>query len=323
MEQNKKENNCISRRSAVNAMTDAQLAAEMEESWENDSYGSVEMPKERQDALWNRIACEIADDSISTGTVPKRHRILEFMKIAALFISPLLLAVCVYMFCQMQHAPMVTVVETAKGEKASVTLPDGTKVKLNHDTRLSYDQSAFKDVSRTVNIDGEAWFSVNHDASRPFVISARGLRVKVLGTVFTLRARSSEQKAYLLLEKGRVNVCSTVSNASVTLRPVQKAVIDFKSNNIEVVRTTLDDALTAWQRGEMKYENESLRNVLSSIEDNYGVIFENENVMSRLDDRFSGTLPSDNLNEALQILSYTYRVDFRVSHHKIMVYRKA
>jgi len=323
MQNDNNQNTFTKERDRVNAMTDTQLSAEMQARWEQDDYELAPWTAEQQASLWQRIRSKTLDADETPAQKPRLAALTRALKRAAVILFPVLMFTTGWLLYQQQNPkPTLTTVETGFGEKVSVTLPDGTHVRLNYDTRLSYDPAAFQRGSRSVKIEGEARFKVSRDAAHPFTVSARGLRVEVLGTTFNLRARAAESRATVLLEEGKVSLSSTVSAATATLQPVQKATLDLKTNSISVTSVERNDASTAWQRGELKFENEPLAVVLATIEGNYGVKFIDKTSSRMLHDRFSGTLPSADLNEALGILETTYSVSLDVNQKKITINRK-
>ncbi|MEP6750604.1 MAG: FecR family protein, partial [Bacteroidota bacterium] len=78
-------------------------------------------------------------------------------------------------------------VSTRKGSKSNIQLPDGTMAWLNADSKLTYDES-FSGDFREVSLEGEAYFDVVKDKSRPFIIHTKTIDIKVLGTAFNVRA---------------------------------------------------------------------------------------------------------------------------------------
>lgn len=184
---------------------------------------------------------------------------------------------------------------TKRGEKAILELPDGTKVHINANSSISYSPS-FRD-NRTVILSGEAYFEVVHDPSHPFTVQAKSSSVKVLGTSFNVNATSNEQVAVTLVT-GKVNVNSPlqqidmepgyqaiVNNTDNAIRKEKVNVYDYISwkDNVLIFRQTrLDEAvhkLEDWYDAKVsispelkgcmisgEYKNESLENVISSLE---------------------------------------------------------
>lgn len=307
----------------INTMTDEQLSVELQNQWETEDFPNASWTAEQHDRVWQKILMKTGADEAESIQVLHRHISINIIRWAAAVLLPVLLLSVGWLFYRNQNRePLLTTIETGFGEKATVCLPDGSTVRLNYNSRLSYDPSAINRGDRNVSLDGEAMFKVAKDASHPFTVNARGLLVKVLGTKFILRSRVAESRATLLLTEGKVNLSSTVTGEETTLMPIQKATLDYATNKIKINSATKNDPLTAWQRGELKFDEEPLAVVIATIEGNYGVKFVNVSASKMLNDRFSGTLPSENLNEALDIIEHTYGVDFKVSNKKIEIVKK-
>ena len=188
---------------------------------------------------------------------------------------------------------------------------------LNEQSRLSYDARSFNKSVRQLQFDGEGWFEVAKDADHPFSVGADGLAVQVLGTKFNLLARSSMPQAELSLEEGRVAFSSVASGERVVMQPNQHAVLDKQSGRIVV--ETLGDGmqdLKAWQRKEFVFRNVPLSTVIATLEKAYGVKFQVSSP-SLLNDHFTGTMSSANINEDLEILERSYHMTATLSEGNV------
>ena len=92
----------------------------------------------------------------------------------------------------MDHAAQNTV-STRKGSKSNVQLPDGTMAWLNADSKLIYDEN-FRGDFREVSLEGEAYFDVVKDKTKPFIIHTKAIDIRVLGTAFNVRAYETEKE---------------------------------------------------------------------------------------------------------------------------------
>ena len=92
-------------------------------------------------------------------------------------------------------------VSTKGSYKASINLPDGSKVWLNGDSKITYDGD-FQGKTREVHLSGEAFFDVAKDKTRPFIIHTRTINLKVLGTAFNVRSYDNEKETETALVHG-------------------------------------------------------------------------------------------------------------------------
>lgn len=217
---------------------------------------------------------------------------------------------------RMSFSEQDMVVKTALGERATVTLPDGTVVALNSDSHLAYHLNEYNLKKRMIRFSGEGYFQVKHDEYIPFYIYAQGIRIKVLGTKFNLQVRESDQTAELDLEEGSVDLQSTYSQERVVMTQNQKAIIDYDTGSIKVISDVDVKDKSAWRYGEMIFHNIPLYQVIQIIERNYDIHIHMDSVYQQ--DVFTGTLPTSDLNEVLKVLEYSYHLNAIVNGKEIV-----
>lgn len=201
------------------------------------------------------------------------------------------------------------VATTGKGEQVTISLPDGTQVTLNAESRLSYNLSNFNSDERRVAFDGEGYFRVAKNPSSPFSITAKGLKVSVLGTTFNLRARSADATAELSLEEGSVRFQSLKTGQGVILSPNQKAILDQIHGTVTVEESSYTTDASAWRRGELVFRNVPFAEVLEEIEEIYHVSIAIETKgLNYQDDLFTGVLSRTNINEVLEVIEHSYHL---------------
>ena len=152
---------------------------------------------------------------------------------------------------------------TRYAETKNVTLPDGSQVRLNNDSRISYTRS-FSDGDRTVHLQGEAFFTVVKNKN-PFVVKTENARVRVLGTEFNVWSRNEETR--ITVRKGKVSVQSsgTETNDGLVLTANQMAI--KKKNQTPVL---LDSAIDAkaqigWLEGRILFNETGLQEVVEEL----------------------------------------------------------
>lgn len=96
-------------------------------------------------------------------------------------------------------------VSTNAGYKAHIDLPDGSKVWLNGDSKITY-KGDLKGKTREVFLSGEAFFDIAKDKSRPFIIHTRTINLKVLGTAFNVRSYENDKETETALVHGSIEV---------------------------------------------------------------------------------------------------------------------
>ena len=153
-----------------------------------------------------------------------------------------------------------------------VTLDDCTLVHLNYNTRLIYPEK-FGRGDRNVILDGEAYFMVAKDKSRPFVVHTPDGDVKVYGTEFNVNTRANEGKheggtsgTTVVLVKGSVSVTPTGGN-EVMMQPGQQASIHPQQLSLRVVDVA---PYVAWNEGNFSFQEWPLERVMEVMSRWYG-----------------------------------------------------
>lgn len=139
------------------------------------------------------------------------------------------------------------IIETPRGAKTHLTLPDGTQVWLNSGSRLSYSTSLFNKDNRMLSIDGEGYFEVTHNEHVPFILcTTQGTSIRVLGTKFNLKSYSEDRESRVTLLEGSVAVyADTHKPDSYTLRKGEQIVVNERTHAWKVRQVNPTD-YTMW-----------------------------------------------------------------------------
>ena len=147
--------------------------------------------------------------------------------------------------------------ETLTGMEYTLALSDGSLVYLNAETSVKY-PVVFGGSERMVELDGEAYFEVAKDASRPFIVRMNGVDVKVTGTSFNARAYRNEGKVVTTLIEGRVEV-----NGKAIV-PGEQARYEVGDGDLEVAKVNVEH-FVAWKEGYFVFRNERLEDVMRTL----------------------------------------------------------
>ncbi|HEY4289890.1 MAG TPA: FecR domain-containing protein [Puia sp.] len=155
------------------------------------------------------------------------------------------------------------ILTTPPGGQYRLMLPDGTRVWLNASSSVHYPVT-FGDSIRAVSLSGEAYFEVEKDKARPFVLTVEGgLPVTVLGTAFNVNAYADEVDVRTTLLEGSVKTGGTL------LRPGQQA--RTRPGIRPVVNTCDTSVVMAWRKGLFRFEDAGVGEVMRQISRWYGV----------------------------------------------------
>lgn len=190
--------------------------------------------------------------------------------VAASVATVTLLATATFLY--LMHARPETAFQTGIGEHASISLPDGTSVELNSNTRVQVDYSQ---RARVIRLDrGEAFFKVIHDPSRPFWVSAGGSWVRDVGTAFNVYLRPDDVR--VTVSQGTVefgSAVSTVETRQIDIRDAPASVLeagqqaDFTggTTTIRSLPRAEIDRLLAWRSGKVSFVKQPLSEVIREM----------------------------------------------------------
>jgi transmembrane sensor len=157
---------------------------------------------------------------------------------------------------------------TPRAGQYSLSLPDGTKVRLNNSSFLRY-PVYFTDSVREVELGGEAYFDVMKDPNKPFRVVIHSAKVpadstvvEVLGSKFNINAFSDEPFIKTILLEGRIKIIR--SNNNLVLDPGQQAVADSTGRIQLLAKTDLQED-TSWWKGFFYFDKASLPDVMRQI----------------------------------------------------------
>lgn len=154
--------------------------------------------------------------------------------------------------------------------KSEITLPDGTRVLLNAQSKLTYQQNFGYD-NREVTLSGEGLFKVTHDAEKKFIVKTGFMDVTVLGTTFNVNAYEKNDIVEMALVEGNVKVNSVRdTNTFLFVKPNQKVICNKKSGKLQLEKCSAD-AEIRWTKNEIIFQNETLQDVFYNLERRFNV----------------------------------------------------
>lgn len=231
----------------------------------------------------------------------------------------------------------VNEVVTKRGSKSSIKLPDGTIVRLNTDSRLTYlNFTAGK--NREVTLIGEAYFDVAHDSSRPFIIHTGKINIKVLGTSFNVRNYPQDKELETSLIKGKIEVSlESRPEDIITLKPTEKLIIAKEQDELASatkVKSSIDNkvvltsitylrhdslvAETSWLNDKMVFVNQPLDKIAIELERKYAITisFKDEKVKKF---RYTGVFENVSLEKVFQLIKYSKNINYKIDDKNIVI----
>ncbi len=200
------------------------------------------------------------------------------------------------------------IVTTGKGESKTVTLPDGSLVRLNPSSEIAF-QQAFEDTVRQIRLKGEAWFNVTHHADKPFIVNTQNLTTRVLGTRFCVDDYPKNGQAAVYLQTGSVEINSADSSHSHVLHPGEYLVYDKSTHQIHI---------SARKPPYLYFRNASLEEIRYSLERKFNIPIKLEGISEeKYTLEFDSTATVREVLETLCVLDE--HLTWRIGHNHTII----
>ncbi|PCE64746.1 FecR family protein [Sediminicola luteus] len=182
-----------------------------------------------------------------------------------------------------------------KAKRFYVKLSDGTAVHLNAGSVLTYPTAFPANGNREVYIQGEGYFEVAKDKSRPFIVRTDRSEARVYGTAFNVNAYAEDGRDEIVLVEGSLGVRQGLDDDEVVLVPNERVVV---ANETKTVAQVSVKSYVAWLNGALHFENEPLSVILKELERHFNVTIINE-YEAIADNRYTGTFDVESLGQIL------------------------
>lgn len=206
-----------------------------------------------------------------------------------------------------------TVISTMDGEKSHIVLPDSTEIILNSGSRLEY-TGQFNLDSRIVKLKGEAFFNVNTNPEKPFIVQLDQMEIFATGTRFNVFSFENEDRIETTLEEGNINI-SIIGSELINLKAGQQVIFSKHSKKIDIHGVNTD-TYTSWKENKLRFHDTPMEEALRKIARRYNVTFELSN-KDLLDIKYTATFIDESIEEVMQMLKVvspiTYKIDYRTS----------
>ncbi|MBE6240454.1 MAG: DUF4974 domain-containing protein [Bacteroidales bacterium] len=215
-------------------------------------------------------------------------------------------------------APEIFEIVAERGQKSSVTLPDGSRVMINSASTISY-TSDYNVKERNVFLSGEAYFDVASNADIPFVVHADKVSVTALGTEFNVKAYAEDPYVVTTLVEGGVR--TEAGTQYELLTRAQEASYNKEADVLLAYDVKDISRAVPWIRNELLFENESLADIAVTLERMYNVtiVFEDEAAKGY---SYTGLIRNNSLQNVLELISSTSPVGYKMNSGIIRFYMK-
>lgn len=265
-----------------------------------DSHNTVknwkelnEMKNEKEidvDKAWNRLYSRLDENGLIEEVNPARSRFLtsRWLRIAASLLILLTAGSALALLETKGLLSPKTVVTTSENEKnLQVTLPDGSNIILNRDTKLSYRKN-FGKHGRNVILTGEAYLEIVHDQKNPFTVYAGKAKVRDLGTSFNIIANNSDSSVEVYVTTGKVMLSDNSGDKKLEVDP---GFVGSIRNGHAEKTLNRDPNYMAWNTGNLVYNGQKLSVVFSDLKKVYNmdIVADNPDILQK-----TWTSPIDN-----------------------------
>ena len=215
-------------------------------------------------------------------------------------------------------APEIFEIVAERGQKSSVTLPDGSRVMINSASTISY-TSDYNVKERNVFLSGEAYFDVASNADIPFVVHADKVSVTALGTEFNVKAYAEDPYVVTTLVEGSVR--TEAGTQYELLTRAQEASYNKEAEVLLAYDVKDITRAVPWIRNELLFENEPLADIAVTLERMYNVtiVFEDEAAKGY---SYTGLIRNNSLQNVLELISSTSPVGYKMNSGIIRFYMK-
>jgi ferric-dicitrate binding protein FerR (iron transport regulator) len=294
-----KKDEFLEMRHEINNAKFSQMTNLLEEEWNEDMSSEVLAEKDKEEIRSNLdfyIECD-----------KKRLFRKRMIQIAAVVIPFVFVLSAILYNYQPALEQKDFVVVVKQGNRATVTLPDQSKVWMNSNSKLVYNVG--KNNTREVKLTGEAFFKVFKDKSRPFIVGANNIKVEVLGTSFNVKARLGSDIVETSLIEGSVKLSGNDLSQDYILKPNEKAVYSNSLKSIKI-ESTDNEVETAWKDNKLQFKSERFADVIKRLEEWYGV-----KIISKCpkieNDLMSGAFKGESLETVLE----TFRIQYNIRYN--------
>ena len=273
---------------------------------------SAEMDAEKQADILAKIHEKIAVQSKQKFVLP------GWAKTVAAVALIVLMAVSAAIYFRSNQPNMIQYAEIGalRGQKASVTLPDGTKITLNSESTLKYSTN-YNQSDRAVELVGEAYFEVAKNKKIPFVVKAGKLEIEAKGTAFNIKAYPTDNSISTTLTEGKIEVKTPVD----VLNMIPNERMEYNNTDQTFRKLTLTDAegSIGWLNDELSFENATLAEVVANFSRIYNIDiqFASESIKEQ---RFTGKINNNSLLSVLRIISFTSPIRFEQKDSVVILY---
>ena len=267
------------------------------------------------DDAWKNLKSRIDQyEEIEAKHIPK-HRSISFYitRVAAvLIVGVVLFSIYTYQSQGLNQVQLASSNSTI----TDAPLPDGTLISLNQETIIEYPES-FSQNERRVKLIGEAFFKVEPDTTKPFIIEAQDAIITVLGTSFNVKALDNDVAVEVLVEEGLVQLSNPDLSKSEQLRVGEKGIFIKETNEVKK-ETDIDVESLYWLNKTLLFRDTELAVVFETLERLYNVNLQVENNLI-LNCKLTAKFSNESIDHIIDHISTIFELESEKNGEKILI----
>ena len=268
------------------------------------------------DHAWRRLSQRIDQEPIVHKKRPKSRSLFVYKIAATVCLFVATAAVLFKIIPGSTHEQHATIVRNSKGNNTRILLPDSSTVWLNANSTLEY-TNEFGNTTREVTLKGEAFFDVKKD-NKAFIVKTDKMQVHVKGTRFNVEAYKKNGTVKTTLEEGKVELHVGGSNKFFTMKPGDQIILDTRLNDVVVKKVNAFD-VSAWKEERLVFDNTPLSEVIAKLENRYKVNIKIDSKKA-LRERLSMTIEQEDIEEVLDLIKLSSRLQIKMEGNEIVLY---
>ncbi len=210
--------------------------------------------------------------------------------------------------------------KTAFGETLEILLPDSSRVILNSNSILEFEDNWNAKSAREIYVEGEAFFSVTHlESNQPFkVFTGKGVAVEVLGTEFNVYHR--EENTQVVLSSGAITLSFPMKEKEGKIRMKPNELVEFKESKYQLKEVNAANYVS-WTKKVLNLDETSLGAMIQKAKDNYGIKVEVADA-NLLIETASGSMPITDADAFMNQIAKIFNVEITKTNNQYFIKRK-
>lgn len=204
------------------------------------------------------------------------------------------------------------------GKRFNLQLSDGTEVYLNSGTIMEYPVSFLPNQTRSVYIEGEAFFNVKKATNSIFEVRSNQIIASVYGTKFNFKNFSEDFSSDIVLVEGSLGISNENTTDINMLSPGYKASIDKEIFKISKSKVN-SKIYTSWVDGDVIFRNETFDQIIQKLQRLYNITIINNSKISNQLFNASINVEEEKIEDVLGYFNKIYNIDFQIFNNKIII----